>query len=122
MTALLIMLSIGLEPPGPEVYHCDVIELNHYRLALTQEVYYSQLIFWVWHAGEFEVIHWTGTAKYTGYQRINNGQVKIRLENRIIIAPEFRERWTNYDPETRDRRRVSNRFRWLSEKGKKPWG
>ena len=101
------ILAIFAVSTGPEPYRyvdrVDVIELNHYYDEYGKWVF-DQWIYWRWYPNQstFHVVAWK-LAKSPAVATRRPGGWKLVFPHRTILALSYRETWTQYDPELRDR-------------------
>lgn len=112
MKSLLLLVLCLLGNPASVPWYqevdCEVIELNH---VVTKTSQLDQVIVWVRFRGELRVAHWeyASTIYDLGSRfnsRTNRYEVVLHLGRKIlrIRARSFKETWTDFDPETEDRK------------------
>ena len=109
---MIFLLLASLTSPFDRSEHCDLLELNHHYDLRGCHVY-DQLI--VWHRnpanGRFEVRAWTLCDVQTKYPvRTASGIYRVTWTDsgkpREVVSRQFRESWTQIDPERADQKRV----------------
>jgi hypothetical protein len=107
---LALFGSIGLGVETSE--HVDLIELNHFYDCRGCHVY-DQIIFWRQDPAtkRFEVASWTMADNSSKYpQKSDSGRWHVIYQDgqhyRNVRSRQFRESWTQVDPERADQRRV----------------
>lgn len=105
MVAATMMLTAA-PPEDVARDRCDIIELNHYYNGDGHPVF-SQWIFWRWEGRAFRVLAWRMARKNRLPERQGDSwRLLWHDEGRLrqIEAAEFRQTWTQWDPELHDRR------------------
>lgn len=113
---LILLLAMAANPPEDIVIdRCDVIELNHYYDGDGKKIF-DQVIFWRWQsidAGQrLECRDWVirRPPQVLSIEPRPNGDKSVVWTERgrgallrRVEAPMFRETWTQFDPELKDR-------------------
>lgn len=108
----MIFLLLALSNPFILAEHCDLLELNHHYDLRGCHVY-DQLIIWTRNLanGRFEVRAWTLCDTQGKYPvRSPSGVYRVSWldsgKPREVVSRQFRESWTQTDPERADQKRV----------------
>lgn len=110
----VICLVLSLNMPLDEVRHADVIELNHFFDGDGNKIL-DQWIIWEWQDGRYFVMDWCLKGKECNLRKIKGGWEFTRRmdDGRLVVveAHEYRETWTQFDPEIANRKwmRVGHR-------------
>ena len=113
MTVVALLL-LTLIPHDPVLHDTvDIVEINHVhdangRLVLTQ------LIFWDWEDGQFQVVGWKMKGSIRPPERASGGFKTIWADKhrlRVVSSHSTRETWTQYDPEVAARKTLPKRAR-----------
>lgn len=97
--ALLLVLSAVQFPK--QTVHCDILEANHYSNNQTQLI--------AWEIREGEPFNWPVDWKVGPCGQFDNGAWHDK-NGKTIVAREYRETWTEHDPERRA-------FQWWRSQG-----
>lgn len=96
----MLILLLCIIPFSPIVAdHFDVVELNHFYSESGQHLW-SQVIWREWDGEGFRIVDWrmADKVRFEGRTvRIGEGTLHK------VTADEFRETWTQHDPESRGR-------------------
>lgn len=109
---MIFLLLASITQPFTRDEHCDLLELNHHYDQRGCHVY-DQLIIWTRNPanGRFEVRAWTlcdvqGKYPIKGASGIYRVNWSDSGKTRDIVSRQFRESWTQIDPEREDQKRV----------------
>ena len=114
---LLVAMCVGGSDfkDGPVItQYVDLIEINHYYDAETGKIVLDQVIYWYWsdYLSEFVVIAWRLDKEEAPIRVVRRDTHKFDLiifQNEILYhvrSPSYRETWTQFDPDLRNRRIV----------------
>jgi hypothetical protein len=130
----IVLLSIIPLKDDAIADECHTLELNHYFDGCGQRIF-SQWIFWEWNEKESrnDVVDWrmadNGNTPRNELSRANRSVKKIDGGYRVnfrdyettreVTAKEFRETWTQFDPEVEQRKILPTDQRRLLTKPKR---
>jgi hypothetical protein len=117
--SLLLCLILVLGSSKDKAYHCDMLELNHFY-DLDSNHIFDQVILWKWydpeceyHVSEYYMLNLDMSAEINKKPQKNYSSGLYEAWRGVdkIIAPNFRESWTQTDPERNDKHKLDERLR-----------
>jgi MarR-like DNA-binding transcriptional regulator SgrR of sgrS sRNA len=116
---IILVLALVVGSVKDRTYRCDMLELNHFHDYEGRPAF-DQVILWKWdqlyseyHVSEYYMVD---QGKSTEDNRVpqknySSGLYEAWKGTNKVIAPHYRESWTQIDPERADKKKLDERLR-----------